>query len=268
MTSVFDAEDSTWNIKNEYEINSKDEINLDGINLCEIIPDERIGSESTMGEVYRWNNIAVKIMPLLNKGSYDNNAKECELAMEVSDLVREGKSKYFPLVYDSTFCESTFFYNHNDSAFAIKSKKFQSGDTIQSHLLFSQLAYSDLKNYASRLNKDELNEVILQVLKGIRDMQLHCNIVHNDLHLGNVLLLYNPKKYKIQALIHDFGRSVKINKQFNSIQRKKDIIIFLSSIRELKVSETNSKISDVLEILDTSTSNFPILDCISYWKNF
>jgi len=275
MTSLFDGENTSWNVKNEYKVLPNDRTSnyfvvnelLKNIGLCEIIPDERIGSESTMGEVYRWNNIAVKIMPIINKGSYDNNDKECSLAIEVSNLVRKGISKYFPIVYANIFCESTFFYNHSNSLFAIKSKKYQEFDVIQSHLLLSELAYTDLKNYAPKFSTEELNEVILQVLKGIRDLQLHCNIVHNDLHLGNVLLLYNPKKYKIQILIHDFGRSIKVNKQFNFIQRKKDIIIFLASVRELKVPEINNKINEVINILDTSVSNFPILECIKYWKN-
>jgi len=272
MTSLFNANDTDWNVKNECKILPQFRIEkyykqIDDTSILNVIPDERIGSESTMGEVYKWNNIAVKILPIVNKGSYDNNAKEIELAKEVSQLVVDGTSKYFPLVYTSSFCQSTYYYDHINSDFAIKSAKFQSSDSIKSHLLFSELAHSDLKNYASKLTQEELDEVILQVFKGIRDLQIHCNIIHNDLHLGNILLLCNPKKYDIQVLIHDFGRSIKINKQFNSVQRKKDIIIFLSSIRELKMEKINSKINDVLEILDNSTSNFPIIECIKYWKN-
>lgn len=268
MTSIFNGDNIKWNVKNETEILPGRIIDKKfSINMCNIIPDERIGSESTMGEVYKWKDMAVKILPIVNKSSYDNNAKEIELATEVSQLVVEGKSKYFPLVYTSSFCQSTLYYDNSNSEFAIKSAKFQGSDSIKSHLLFSELAHSDLKNYTVKLTQEEMNEVILQVFKGIRDLQIHCNIVHSDLHLGNILLLCNPKKYGIHVLIHDFGRSAKVNKQFNSIQRKKDIIIFLSSVRELKHPEINAKINDILEILDTSTSNFPIIECIKYWKN-
>jgi hypothetical protein len=285
MVSIFNGEDTKWNVTNEFESLKEDRIVkynkykdiLRGMELCSIIPEERIGSESTMGEVYRWKvdemNIAVKVMPIVAKGSYDSNAKECELAIDASNLVLQGKSKYFPIVYGFDFCENTLFYNHKDSNFAKSSLSYQKikpgSSGLKSHLLFSELAYTDLKNYASKMSLEELNEAILQVLYGIRDLQINYNIVHSDLHLGNVLLLHNPKTHGIQAMIHDFGRSVKVTgKLLSSVQRKKDVIVLIASIRDLKLGKSwfSEKMTEAIEILNDSTSNFPIFDVIRFWE--
>lgn len=286
MVSLFEGDKTSWNVKNESDIKlfcrlEKYEVIAAILNeekLCDITPEERIGSESTMGEVYKWREIAVKIMPIINNKSLQNNIYESNLALEASNLVIEGKSRYFPLVYNWVLCESTLFYNHQNSKFSNKSIDYQKTKELQSNLLFSELAYSDLKNYALKLEyiilEEEIDEVILQVFKGVRDLQLHHNIIHNDLHLGNILLLYNPKVYGIHVLIHDFGRSLKV-KVLGNNQRKKDIITFIIAIRELRREPHLKKVIDfisesldnVLEIIEESTSNFPILDVIRYWKN-
>ena len=270
MVSIFNAKDNSWNIFNGVEgfYNPIEKLE----DLCSIIPEERIGSESTMGEVYRWKGIAVKVMPINSDLSYDINAKEIEIAILLSDLVRGKTSKYFPIVFGDKFCYKTFFYNHTNSLYMKQSKIYQDKKDIASHLLFSQLAYTDLKNYLEKypsLPFEELNEIILQVLKGIRDMQINYNIIHNDLHLGNILVLNNPQKSKLQLLIHDFGKSIKVlpSKTLSNIQRKKDVIIFSSAIRNVKNKEINSKLDEMLNVLNSSVTNFPILDAINFWKN-
>jgi hypothetical protein len=269
MALLINGDKSIWNVANESDIKLTDRIGFkkefnDTIDeeICNIVPEKRIGSASTMGEVYDWHNSAVKIMPILNKSSFRNNMKEIDLAKEVSDLVISGLSSYFPIVYRWELCDDTLFYRHSESVFAKQSRAFQKSEELQSHLLFSELAFSDLKNYIHKLNSLELNQVISQVFRGIADLQVHCGIVHNDLHLGNILLLYKPSEYGVQILIHDFGRSVKV-KSLSSIQKKKDIIIFLNSLREEGIAL--EKLDGVLEILDDSISNYPILEVIKYW---
>ena len=342
-------------------------------NLCNIEALERIGSESTMGQVYLYkapekysNLIAVKILPIINSRSKSINEKEIKLAREVSNLVLENKSKYFPLVYYDTFCSSTYYYEHNTSKFStqslnyqqyeyvrnriidsissfLSSKKFTTkeesdensliisnlenyifelyksggkiGDNtitklfgnvisdigiddeirditnniptnISSNLLFSELAHMDLKNYLNKYIEIEiLNKIVIQVFKGIRDLQMLCSIVHNDLHLGNVLLLFKPYSIsdgsnKVNILIHDFGRSIKVqnsdgtNKKLSNIQRKTDILTFIKEIRNYinifyendEYNNINKKIEMIIENLDENTNDFPILDVIDLWK--
>lgn len=238
-----DADKAIWIIPNEADIKPGNrfmiDLKIDNI----IVPEKRIGSDSTMGEVYEWHKSAMKIIPIINS----NNMKEIELAKEVSDLVVSGLSSYFPIVYRWDLCDDTVFYKHSESAFAKQSRAFQKTEELQSHLLFSELAFSDLKNYIHKLSNLELDEVISQVLKAISDLQVHCGIVHNDLHLGNILLLYKPSEYGVQVLIHDFGRSVKV-KSLSSIQKKRDIIIFLNSLREEGISD--DRLESIVDLLD------------------
>lgn len=270
MVSLFEGDNKNWNIRNETIIILQPRLDFYEPSIDvpkDVIPEERIGSESTVGEVYKWNSIAVKVMPILNKDSRKNNKKEIHIANEVSELVIKGISSYFPIVYGSTSCTNTLFYNHSNSEFVRQSMIYQKQDIVESDLMFSELAFSDLKNYATRLTALQLEETILQVFKGIRDLQVHYNIIHNDLHLGNILLLYNPKEYGVQVLIHDFGKSLKVNTLFNSLQKKKDIITFILEIRKLKVREINDKLDYMLELIEASTSNHPIIELINEWEN-
>jgi len=288
---------------------------------CEIEPMERIGSASTMGEVYshKIDNqmIAIKILPIVNSKSVSNNLKEIELAREVSLLVLDGKSKYFPLVYFDTFCDSTFFYEHNESKFAKQSLNYQQynyvktnihdkeliskldtlyknkkdmnvlfeeagineliPNNIQSHLLFSELAYTDLRNYLSeKIDVNILNQIIIQVLQAINELQ-SCGIIHNDLHLGNILLLFNPLE-TINILIHDFGKSVKLDIPYNftNLQFKKDIITFFNEITAYiakfydKNSENYTFIKNNLDssilLLDEMNTKSPVLEILKLWN--
>jgi hypothetical protein len=363
MTTFF-GDVKNWNIPVEADIKD-DRLNtykkivdyLNNESLCDIEVLERIGSDSTMGQVYLYklgeNNkfkeeieeklgeklsLAIKILPIINSKSKIINEKEISLAKEVSNLVLSGKSPYFPLVYYDIFCNSTYYYEHNVSDFSIQSLNYQQYEyvrnfliknseenkdiisnldklykmtkfskensitkifktigiyneipnNINSNLLFSELAYSDLKNYLfgngkefvkKYISQEILIKIIIQVLEGIRDLQMLCNIVHNDLHLGNVLLLFNPE-YKINILIHDFGRSNKVQnpdgsrKKLSNIQKKTDILTFLNEIKkyisisyeEYEDKIINEKIELTIENLDENTKEFPILDIIDIWK--
>lgn len=233
----------------------------------------RIGSDSTMAQVFEYNynvlQMAIKILPILSKQSLNLNIKEIDLSMEVSLLVERGRSRYFPLVYHHSLCNSTFYYQHETCPFKIKSCEYQKNYDLSSNLLFSELAYTDLKNFVSKNTSPEfLNEIIGQVFEGIHDLQMLCNIVHNDLHLGNILLLHNPTSIeKIHILIHDFGRSIKVKGHFSNIQKKTDLYTFLREIRKsISNLEMIEKIQNVIELLDDSTNEFPILDVIEFWK--
>lgn len=328
----FNGDVNFWNKENNYETNNSDritkfhEINykLNDINLCQIEALERIGSDSTMGEVYKYDiedeNIAIKILPIINSRSEKINQNEITLAKQVSQLVLENKSKYFPIVYYDIFCNSTFYYEHSNSKFAIQSLNYQyylylkemfknepdivknidsyykAGKniieyiesqliennsllinelfSINSQLLFSELAYTDLRHYLTkRISKEILNIIVLQVLEGIRDLQIYCNIVHNDLHLGNILLLYNPEK-EINIMIHDFGRSKSITK-LSLINLKTDIRTFLLEIKKYVDIYLDDeiynyfikKIQNIVEMLDNENMN-PVLLAIMLWKDF
>jgi hypothetical protein len=254
MIKLFDGSNKPWNVPNLTEVGRDRKVIQ--VSTLGVIPEERIGSKSTRAEVFKWKYgdtlVAVKVIRITGISS----KSECNIAKAVSDLVVQGKSPYFPILYGTGTAQTVVF---NDG-------KVRQNACV----LFSEMAYTDLANCAMTLTVSQLNEVILQVLKGIRDLQLYCNVVHNDLHLGNVLLLRNPDKYGVQALIHDFDRSA-TNPRLGTLaplQKKKDAIVFLHCIRDLRRDKAHlhQKIDTAIDILNDSTSQFPILDVIRFWE--
>lgn len=78
----------------------------------------------------------------------------------------------------------------------------------RAHLLLSELAQEDLRNWATRAHPVEIwYEVIRQIFEGIRDLHAELSICHNDLHPGNVLIAVGQP---LRVIIHDFGRSVQL----------------------------------------------------------
>ncbi len=196
---------------------------------------ERIGSESQYGEVYlidSKNNdklsFVVKLLPIINHNSLENNENEIDIAIQASQLVLEGQSKHFLIVYDSKLCNETIFYN---SKLITKSKKYQNG--TKSHLLISELALSDLKQYLlyNNIEENEWIYIIKECMSAIHDMHSKLRVCHNDLHLGNFLILRNEKKnqdYNYTILIHDFGKA-----DFRQVYQELDIKFFIECLLEV-----------------------------------
>lgn len=260
---------------------------LSDISLCNIKTNKRIGSESTMAQVFEVevNNypVAVKVLPITSKESYSQIENEVNLARLASQLVLEAKSKYFPIVFKpaknrkvgnsyAILCPETYFYN---GAYYEKSRRFQEYEylisltndekkisqilsykkkfvdasvvaktlslgpinltgKVKSYLLFSELASYDLKYY---LQHNELTiELIKDIFKAIYDLHTKLNIVHNDLHLGNILIKGNPDFLtpgNLVPQIHDFGKSY--ISDFNSeYDRKDDLLHLLNKLIEIE----------------------------------
>lgn len=301
----FDGRGKKWTrdsgVKNSntyagYDIKTGSEINIE----------KRIGSVSTMAEVYLVNsNIACKVLPIDSEESTERNLKEISLAKEASSC----RSNYFPKVYISAFCEDTFFYDgkcdFNNSCkipnFYNKSKRYQDykllmdssseelksiilnykhkfitpefvreklnipielSEGVTSHLLFSEVAEYDLDYFLDNfsLNENEILELLFDIFKAIRDMHAKLNIVHGDLHLGNILI--NNGK----PLIHDFGKSYKSD--FSDINdRQKDIFYFLAQLND-KIELTprvKKLINDITDIVLDSSNKYPIIEVVKYW---
>lgn len=238
---------------------------------CKVDVKNRIGSESTMAQVFKVKidnkEIAAKVLPIMNNSSIKNNEKEIELTLEASELVKNKKSKYFPKVYGFVFCKETHFYGDK---YYEKSRRFQEFDyllsltkdsniiekikdnkkkfieadivakkifpelniifsgKVQSHILFSELAYCDLKYYLETYEPPikDIKKLVKEVLLAIKDMHMKLHIVHNDLHLGNILL---KSPDNLQPLIHDFGKSYKSDFE-SEYDRKDDLIHFLNKL--------------------------------------
>ena len=74
------------------------------------------------------------------------------------------------------------------------------------------------------------DNILFQVFSGINDLQTKLNLVHYDLHLGNILMLFSKikdEKY-LTCLIHDFGKTEEIT-NWTSEYYKEDYIKFIDA---------------------------------------
>jgi hypothetical protein len=230
---------------------------IDSIEPCDFVKNlkllKRIGSDSKSAEVFlieydnnsrsntsiALNNsrsntsIALKVLPIINSNSYDKNENELRIALSASNLVLERSSIYFPLVYMFDECFDTVFYNDEYNE---KSQIYQKIDKYKSHILMSELADEDLYTYLvknhSTLSTEDWIELINHCLKAISDLHNKLNVIHNDLHLRNFLVI----KYenRIIPLIHDFGSSEFVSEDEIELYEynKLDINFFLNNLLE------------------------------------
>lgn len=173
-------------------------------------------------------------------------------------------------------------------------------DKIQSHILFSELACFDLEYYLNGIfdSKDNSNIIyylLSDIFKGIQDLQVKLDLLHNDLHLGNILLINdNDSIYGYKILIHDFGKSRKLiyepdskgcdSKSLIHFDKEHDLFYFISKFEEklkeylddssLNPSLDRTKINRILKALDevidafyNSKDIYPIKDVVIYWES-
>lgn len=146
--------------------------------------------------------------------------------------------------------------------------------TLPGYVLVSELAYGDLGALAVRINLSEEQwfSLIADVLYAIRDLQEHLSVVHNDLHVGNVLLAVTQEgqassgsQYEVlQPVIHDFGRSFVVS-NWRPELRIRDVHEFVSKVVlslgsvlpesvTLAIDELDSQLTD-LSFLGEDTMN-------------
>jgi virulence-associated protein VapD len=245
--------------------------NYDGIEII-----ERIGSDSSQGEVYKLKIndfvFAGKILPIISDKSFEDNQNEISIAKQLSQEVKNNNTIYFPIVYDSTFCEKTTFnskslfyedsykyalYNwlckkenmnsackkrminkyKNMNVKEIKNLHPDFNDiNISSHVLMSELCFSDLRQFSIKYNKNESFwiSIISHIFEAIKYLNENMNIIHDDLHTGNILLRLSKNEtddcYTYYPLIHDFGKSRK-NDCWSMYDRITDVGKFLYDLK-------------------------------------
>lgn len=144
---------------------------------------------------------------------------------------------------------------------------------IESHILFSELAYCDLGYYLNSSFEEDYKfyyEIIKQVFKAIETLHTKLNVVHRDLHLGNILVLSleNPI-----ILIHDFGKS-KFSDFDTYVDKVNDISYFLSQITDESKNlfsipyKLKEYINQCIDILDENIDmKYPITKVVEFWEN-
>ena len=263
----------------------------------DITVEKRIGSNSTCAEVYLVNidktQVALKVLPILQKKDEINNIKEIAFATKASSLVLNDKSQFFPIVYGSSICENIKFddsssFKEGSENYSV-SKIIDSDNTltkkekarlkiskcleykknnlkVNANVLFSELAWGDLLQFIkeNEVTETMCDNILFQVFSGINDLQTKLNLVHNDLHLGNILMLFSKikdEKY-LTCLIHDFGKTEEIT-NWTSEYYKEDYIKFIDAFCKSDMPDIiKEKLSKIEKYLTDYTENKPPLEKI------
>lgn len=182
---------------------------------------------------------AMKIMPRKSIDDISKNSNEIQVASQASELALNEECRYFPHVYASGHCSNVSLYPgsqhipraiewaqyerllsqypgkermieiliHQGLPFDRISQrlnlKYKTTPMISADILISELANEDMGQWALRghsLNDWKL--IIKDVLNGLHCLHVDLGFIHNDMHLGNVLITEEER-----ALIHDFGKA-------------------------------------------------------------
>lgn len=202
----------------------------------------RIGNESKFGEVWEGRLpildndvipnpvVAIKKTPMKDidnriwKKKLDasqflqmkrNAWMELYFMDKCSRLVRKNICPGFPIVFFHTVQQNVSFTNPR-----LKDLSFRNTNALVTTM---ELAAEDIKTWAMRKHSDiEWKSAMFQIFFSILAYQIHLNMIHNDLHWGNILLIpiktdktyiryyYKNKRYTIPFagfifMISDFG---------------------------------------------------------------
>lgn len=230
---------------------------------------KRIGTPSINGEAYivkaNYKNtdmiVAAKLMPSLLK-----NKKEIKLYEKFNDYVLQNKNPHFPIIYEYQECKSCIYQG-----------ALQNRPNKKCLVVLNELANGDLKTFLSKLHftKGQFVSMILQTIIGCMGFEKE-NIVHNDLHWGNILYHDVPSyankytHYKIQNddiyilnrgqhwVLWDFGEVKPAKKEFKS--SRVDIYRIANLYRWLRADgiTLNQECSDICRYIIGYTHNYAL----------
>ena len=136
-------------------------------------------------------------------------------------------------------------------------------------VMTSELLWGDLDTFIKEnLYQDQLPRILSQVF-GIMKILVNDNIVHDDLHLGNVLLRKEKigKDVVFTPVVHDFGTTSDVIDQSDSIR---DVSRFLYAFSMSPLGETYGRLlnvsKDVVKTIEDKGDNVTkdeILDVLS-----
>ena len=213
---------------------------------------------------YKCNNLIFPSSSLLYKVSFkyevlENAFQSLEAILDTDEHLRDARELKISLRYaiertdfadiqPFVFDEINKFLNSRNIHIVI-----QPDVKIKGFVIVNELGQMDLSQYISHTKqakeviKDEVwIQIIGHILNGIKCLQMN-NILHDDLHMGNVLLLNKTDGYT--WLIHDFGKS-KILTEWTLENKKKDVLDFIGAI-----SSTNCKSKEIGTLLTRLTSD-------------
>jgi serine/threonine protein kinase len=221
----FDARDKKWSRESGKIDSVKIREDIDINSHCNVNIEKRIGSVSTMAEVYlvQVKNIemACKVLPIDSDESIDRNANELILVNEASKC----RSIYFPKVYGAVFCLDTFFYNGKCEfncnikipEFYNKSKRYQqyaylsdiSSDNLKSKIIKYKKSFIDAEIARKKILPEiELPDTVASYLlfSELAEYDLDYYLEHNKLSNKELYVLL----FDIFKAIKDMHQKLKI----------------------------------------------------------
>ena len=221
------------------------------LTLQDVILKERIGSNSSVGIVYRAEStdgtmaVAVKFTPFL--GGNENPEKEMEIAHYLGKLAKENPDLPFPITfgYGNTAINLPDNYGQRERANKENIRRsmikqgFSRGQAMRaahqnrlpenfnrpttnfSLWLISELAIGDLTQVPKPIKYKKDSLCALEALH-------KAGYCHGDVHLGNFLLLKGG-----MVIIHDFGNS----EPFTQIGKQRDLDRFAEAWNKVNSSQ-------------------------------
>lgn len=220
----FDTRNTTWKQSGDYDTTSRlltsdmyQEVKIDEncacapkkVKNCPVRVKKRIGSESKHGEVYKVSiskpsiTLAAKIMHINSPESIRENLNEMKITEMASNLVTEGKSEHFPILYETFHCSDTLYTDsRNDMAL----------DTVYYHYMKNIKVPEKVKREISRTfseskkqNIKKLRKIIIRTVKEyngtdmtkiLQEIKIPSNIMFMEIAWGD-LKNYMEKGAKI-----------------------------------------------------------------------
>jgi len=253
---------------NKYK-NICNEITNDNIKLYERIGSGTYGLAFLTKIKYKDRDLFVATKIMNNKDLISSN--EINYYLYFTNFVIDNINPHFPLIYKTLLCETPLRIE-DTSATNSKSEKY---------FIFNELANGDLESWLKekKHSNEGLISMICQVIMGCMSLEL-CNLIHNDLHTGNILyhnIEKNTDKYTHYKLarnniyilnkgqhwiIWDLGTITEPNKR-KSIQI--DIIYLIQDIkRSIKLKEEDKKLYETIELFINSNNNINYYNLLEF----
>lgn len=145
---------------------------------------------------------------------------------------------------------------------------------VRAHVMIMELAYGDLYQFVKqgKFTKAIGEKFILQTLQAIESMHNIVHVVHNDLHIKNILVAYQLIDGALTPvpLIHDFGYAKLFNDDDEyEHERKEDIARFLRTLQSQKpiAFSLRARMTDMLNDMTAKRVN-TATQAIARWKTF
>ena len=194
----------------------------------------RIGSDSENAEVFLYQHKdRLNVMKVIPVTAFNKH----HIQPEINISLQVSASAYFPKIYATGKCDFTVFK---------LSSKFT--ECKEAFWMIMESIQLDVKQFVTKFDFkfQHIVTIIHQVIEAIYELNSKFGILHNDLHVGNVMMNVEENN-KIKVKLIDFGSACKFNSKFDAYS---DLCTFLKSLQR-HLSSQNNKNSKTISMFLT-----------------